>query len=132
MDVKYLELVLDFIILFVLLTLFIESRERKAKLNNEFNVKAFEHLLSKTLGNLSIKPEIQNVQNGGRASKQSNKKAVKEIEAGEGSNNEKAYDNVIDLLDRGYSIEKIAKEVKEIPEGEIKMIAVIRRERNFQ
>jgi hypothetical protein len=111
----WVELGMDVGILFLLAVLFLELRSMKRS--------SFEETLERAL----VQPE------GPQSLKrQPTPGAQGELAVPPGEDqgvHESAYERVVELLREGYSVEKILKEVTQIPEQEVRLIAQLKRPR---
>lgn len=113
---KWIELALDITILGLLVGLLIELRRfQKPGTTRKFEEELQRASVSKEDSGSSPKgPWGDKTQNG---------------KEGDSLEYEKAYELVTEMLEKGYSIQKIVSEVKLIPEQEVRLIARLKRPR---
>jgi hypothetical protein len=111
----WIELGLDIGIVLLLVVILVELRRAKRP--------SFEETLERSL----VQPEgPQESQSQPAPSAQDGLAASPGEDQGE---HENAYERVVELLREGYSVEKILKEVTQIPEQEVRLIAQLKRPR---
>jgi hypothetical protein len=111
----WIELGLDIGIVLLLVVILVELRRAKRS--------SFEETLERAL----VQPEgPQHLQSQPAPGAQDGLAAPPGEDQGE---HESAYERVVELLREGYSVEKILKEVTQIPEQEVRLIAQLKRPR---
>jgi hypothetical protein len=113
---QWLELILDIAILALLVGLLFELRRSKKP--------GFSQTLEDELQKASVLKE-----DGGPNPKGPQDDRIQNKKTGESQEYEKAYELVAEMLEKGYSIQKIVSEVKLIPEQEVRLIARLKRPR---
>lgn len=112
-----LELVLDIAILTLLVGLLLELRRSKKP--------GFEKKLEEEMQ----KEDILNKGAEDRKQEEPQRNGVNDKKEDESPEYEKAYGMVTEMLEKGYSVEKIVNEVRLIPEQEVRLIAKLKRPR---
>lgn len=111
----WIELGLDVGILFLLAVLLFELRRARRS--------SFEETLERAL----VQPE--GPQDSQRQPAPGAKDGLAAPQGKDQGEHESAYERVVELLREGYSVEKILKEVTQIPEQEVRLIAQLKRPR---